>query len=142
MYALDADSCIYWIEGRSNHLFARASTTPPADIVIPSVVAAELRFGIEKSARPEENHRRLDAFLRSFAPLPLDHAAALRYGSLKWHLARMGQLIGPLDMLIAATALANDAILITHNTTEFSRVPGLRYEDWTIAPNPPASQDR
>ncbi len=132
MYALDTNSCIYWMEGRSGQLFARASVIPPTDIVIPSVVAAELRFGMEKSARPEANHARLDAFLHSFAPLPLDHAGAEHFARIKWHLWQTGRLIGPMDMLIAATALAHDAILVTNNTDEFSRVPGLRIEDWTI----------
>lgn len=132
MYALDTNACISLLERRSESLVTRAIGTPPAEIRIPSVVAAELRFGMEKSARPAENHARLDAFLRGFSSLSVDHAAALHFGRIKWHLWQAGKLIGPMDMLIAATALANDAILVTHNVEEFSRVPGLRYEDWTI----------
>ncbi|MRT32681.1 type II toxin-antitoxin system VapC family toxin, partial [Xylella fastidiosa subsp. multiplex] len=65
-----------------------------------------------------------------FSTMPFDEAAAEEYGRLRAHLSATGQLIGPNDMMIAAIALANRLILVTHNTAEFSRVPGLVLEDW------------
>lgn len=77
--------------------------------------------------------RRRDIVLRTLAPfrsLPFDDAAAERYATLRHELELARQIIGPNDLLIAAICLANDAVLVTSNTAEFSRVPGLRIEDW------------
>ena len=65
-----------------------------------------------------------------YVSLPFDDRAAAEYGKLRAHLGAIGQLIGPNDLLIAATALANGVTLVTHNTREFSRVPALVLEDW------------
>jgi tRNA(fMet)-specific endonuclease VapC len=120
------------MEGRSRPLIERIHAAPRTDLGIPAIAVAELRYGAEKSGRVEENQRRLDTFLAPLQVFSFEEKAAQHYGGLRFNLRRLGRLIGPMDMLIAATALANDAILITHNTDEFSRIPGLRYEDWTI----------
>lgn len=76
------------------------------------------------------------AFSASFESLPLDDAAAEIYGRLRLDLEQAGKLIGPYDLLIAAIALANDVILVTHNTDEFGRVAGLKFEDWRAENSP------
>ena len=92
---------------------------------------AELRFGIEKVGS-----KRLAATLEDLAAsilvLPLEEPVDRPYAKIRTHLERIGRPIGPNDLLIAAIALANDLILVTHNTAEFSRVPQLRLEDWQV----------
>jgi tRNA(fMet)-specific endonuclease VapC len=72
----------------------------------------------------------LEAFLSPFTSVAFDDGAASYYGRIHADLDRAGELIGPNDLLIAAMALANDLVLVTHNVKEFGRVPGLRWEDW------------
>ena len=120
------------MEGRSRTLVERVRATSRLDLAVPAIVVAELHFGAAKSGRAEANRGRLETFLRPLRVVSFQQQAAEHYGSLRFHLRRLGTPIGLMDMLIAATALANDAVLVTHNTGEFSRVPGLRYEDWTL----------
>ncbi|MBC7368535.1 MAG: PIN domain-containing protein [Undibacterium sp.] len=97
-----------------------------------SIVVAELEYGAVKSGVTSQRTR-LDA-LRSTLPLePFTLADAAEFGRLRTLLARRGELIGPYDLLIAAQALRLGATLITHNLREFSRVPGLKIEDWQSA---------
>ena len=102
------------------------------DVGVSSVTVAELRYGAERSSRPAQNHEALDAFL-----LPLEvlgfgpEGAAAAYGRVRAALERAGTPIGPLDTLIAAHALSLGVALVTNNVREFSRVSGLKIEDWT-----------
>jgi tRNA(fMet)-specific endonuclease VapC len=98
------------------------------------VVLGELLFGAERSAPAHRaKNLALVAGLRQvYISLPFDDVAAEEYGVLRAHLARLGTPIGPNDLLIAAIALANRLTLVTHNTSEFSRVPALALEDWQI----------
>ena len=82
--------------------------------------------------KPAANRAAADALLAPHPSLPFNDAAADDYAAIRHHLESTGQMIGPLDMLIAAIALANGCTLVTHNTTEFSRVPGLVIEDWQV----------
>jgi tRNA(fMet)-specific endonuclease VapC len=94
------------------------------------VVKHELFYGAMRSHDPARTLAAQERFLNQFESLPLDDAAA-RYGAeLRARLARIGQMIGPYDLLIAAIAMVNNLTLVTHNVAEFSRVAGLRYEDW------------
>jgi tRNA(fMet)-specific endonuclease VapC len=111
---------------------ARLATHPPADIALCSVVVAELRYGAEASAHPPKEHAKIDAFAAQFVSLPFDDAAARLYAEIRRALASVGKQIGPYDTMIAAIALSHDLILVTHNTSEFGRVPGLKLEDWEI----------
>ncbi len=72
----------------------------------------------------------MDALLAPIVSLPYDDAATDHFVALRRHLESIGEMIGPYDMQIAAIALANGCTLVTHNTAEFSRVPGLVLEDW------------
>jgi tRNA(fMet)-specific endonuclease VapC len=94
------------------------------------VVKAELLYGPRRSSRVADNLRLLHRFFRPFVCLPFDDRCAEHYGMIRADLARLGQPIGPNDLLIAATARAHDLVLVTHNTEEFSRVVGLQMEDW------------
>ncbi len=129
-YLLDANTCIQFLNGRSENVRRRLESERPEDIVLCSVVKAELLYGAFKSARPTENLDRLRFFFRRFISLPFDDRATEVYGNLRARLERAGTLIGPNDLFIAAIALSQDVTLVTNNTREFSRVAGLRLEDW------------
>jgi len=108
----------------------RLRATSPENVVVSAVAVAELRYGADKSARPEANHRALDLFLGDVAALDFDQEAAAAYGRLRTSLEKAGTPIGPNDMLIGAQALASNAILVTDNVAEFDRVKGLVTENW------------
>ena len=133
MYLLDTNACIRVLNGSSPRLVARLRAHEPAEIRLSAVVRAELLYGARRSARPAENLRLLARFFAPFVCLPFDDACAERYGQLRVELERADTPIGPNDLLIAATALAHDLVLVTHNVAEFSRVAGLRFEDWEAA---------
>jgi tRNA(fMet)-specific endonuclease VapC len=131
-YLLDTNTCIAVLTKREPTLTARWKRARPHEIRLCSIVKAELRYGAEKSARRELALQKLAVFFARFRSLPFDDAAAQAYGSLRAELARQGRPIGPNDTLIAAIALAHDLVLVTHNTEEFRRVPGLAVEDWQV----------
>jgi tRNA(fMet)-specific endonuclease VapC len=130
MYLLDTNICIYLIRKQSKELLKRIQRCKPGDIAISSITLAELRYGVEKSRFPEKNTEALDTFLMSFEVLPFDDNAAHSYGRMRANLEKSGRLIGPLDMMIAAHALSVEAVLVTNNEREFSRVSGLEIENW------------
>ncbi|MCC6419067.1 MAG: type II toxin-antitoxin system VapC family toxin [Gemmataceae bacterium] len=118
--------------GPASTVTAKLLAAPPGSVALCSVVLAELLYGAVRSGPAHEAaNRALLAGLRAQFPcLPFDVPAAEAYGTLRAYLAGLGQLIGPNDLMIAAIALANGLTLVTHNTSEFSRVPGLPLEDW------------
>jgi tRNA(fMet)-specific endonuclease VapC len=132
-YLLDTNS---WIEhlrrGTASKVTARLAAAPPGSVCLCSVVLAELVYGALRSgpAHQAANLALLAKLRQQFVSLPFDDQAAEEYGKVRAHLAALGTPIGPNDLLISAIALANGMTLVTHNTTEFSRVPGLVLEDW------------
>ena len=110
----------------------KLSSHSPAQIVLCDVVKAELYYGAYKSARREANLAVLATLFAGFGSLPFDGEAARISGEIRANLARKGTPIGPYDLQIAAIALANNCILVTHNTGEFSRIAGLKLEDWEV----------
>ena len=130
MYLLDTNACIRVLNGSSTSLIARMRSHAPSQIRVSSVTRAELLYGARRSARVAENLRLLAAFFAPLVSLPFDDSCAEQYGALRASLAAAGRPIGPDDLLIAATALAHDATLVTHNLRQFSRVAGLKIEDW------------
>ena len=108
----------------------RMRALSPRDIVVCSVVKAELFYGAMRSTDPVKALVRQRQFLDQFVSLPFDDRSAEEYGRIRAYLAQQGMLIGPNDLLIAAVALSYRVILVTHNTREFSRVPGLLQVDW------------
>jgi tRNA(fMet)-specific endonuclease VapC len=103
---------------------------PRSLVRLSSVVKAELLYGARRSSRVSENLRLLERFFDTIASFPFDDRCAEEYGLLREELDRAGTPIGPNDLLIAATARAHHAVLVTHNVREFSRVADLRLEDW------------
>ena len=132
-YLLDTNACICYLRGSSAPLKQQVLALPTTSIVVCAVVKMELHYGAMKSQRPAESIARYQEFTVVFHSLPFDDAAAERCGEVRALLARLGKPIGPYDLQIAAIALANQVTLVTHNTEEFSRVPGLLLEDWETA---------
>ena len=99
-------------------------------VALPALVAAELAYGVEKSAYPAENRRVLEQFLQRITVLPWTHAAMWHYARNYHALKTSGQMIGQNDLLIACQSLAEDAVLVTNNTREFERIDGLKLENW------------
>jgi tRNA(fMet)-specific endonuclease VapC len=118
--------------GPGSKVTAKLLAAPPGSVYLCTIVLAELVYGAVRSGPANEAaNRALIVGLRAQFPiLVFDEPAAEEYGKLRAHLAGLGQLIGPNDLMIAAIALANRMTLVTHNTSEFSRVPGLTLEDW------------
>lgn len=132
MYLLDTNACIAVLNGSSPTLVARVQSHSPGDILLCSVVKAELIYGAYHSSRAADNLRLLYRFFEPFISLPFDDACCDVYGRIRSDLARNGTPIGPNDLLIAATTVANDLTLVTANRKEFGRVAGLQIENWEI----------
>ena len=129
MFALDSNVVIHAMKG-FGRVAGRLAEISPADIAIPAVVLYELEFAALHSGDPARRQRDLERLIGSIQVLPFDDRAAARATSLRYDLEKAGQTIGPIDTLIAATALAHGARLVTHNTREFAKVPGLFLDDW------------
>jgi tRNA(fMet)-specific endonuclease VapC len=129
IFALDSNVVIHALKGMGR-VGARLSRMSPADIAIPAVVVYELEFGTLRSGDPARRQRDLERLIGALSILPFDDRAASRAARLRYELEQSGVAMGPMDALIAGTALAHGAKLITHNTREFERVPGLQTEDW------------
>lgn len=130
MYALDTCICIDFLRGRMPYAYEMFKHTDPRLFAIPSIVEAELLLGAEKSANPSKRRQTVEEFLLSFQVLPFDQRCAYAYAKLQSTLEREGRRIGPNDLIVAATALANECTLVTNNVEEFKRVPGLPLESW------------
>ncbi|MCU0291725.1 MAG: type II toxin-antitoxin system VapC family toxin [Thermoanaerobaculaceae bacterium] len=130
MFLLDTNACIRLLNGSCAELAARLRTHAPSEVCLCSVVKAELLYGARHSARVADNLRLLERFFSAFASLPFDDACAEQYGQIRGELEATGTPIGPNDLLIASVARTHGLTLVTHNVDEFSRVIGLRLEDW------------
>jgi tRNA(fMet)-specific endonuclease VapC len=129
-FLLDTNICIYIIKRKPVHVLHKFSSFSVGEIGIPAIVAAELLFGVQKSAYPERNRQALVNFLRPFEITHFDYPAAVAYGIIRQQLQSIGQPIGALDMLIAAQAISLHVPLVTNNGREFERVQGLTVENW------------
>jgi tRNA(fMet)-specific endonuclease VapC len=129
-YLLDTNVCVDYLTGRFPRVIARIQECSPEDLATSSIVAAELRYGADRSGRVAANHARLDVLLGELRCLDFDLEAALSYGILRAALERRGRPIGAHDMLIAAHALSAGLILVTDNVREIARVPRLALENW------------
>lgn len=131
-YLLDTNVCVVYLNGRSETLRDRLLSVPTEEMVVCSVVKAELFYGAMRSNHPAKTLKRQQQFLSNFVSLPFEDEAAMAFGRIRAKLASAGTPIGAYDLQIAAIAIVNNLTLITHNTREFQRVEGLRYEDWQI----------
>jgi tRNA(fMet)-specific endonuclease VapC len=130
-YFLDTNICIYYLKGLYPSLLDRMQAHSVAEIKIASLVKAELLYGAAKSKKKEDNTRKAEIFLFPFEVIPFGDKAAEIYAQIRADLAEKGTPIGPNDLIIAATVLANSGILITNNEHEFKRISGLAMENWT-----------
>ncbi|MBI5593534.1 MAG: type II toxin-antitoxin system VapC family toxin [Deltaproteobacteria bacterium] len=129
-YLLDTNICIYIMNRRPIEIIHKFKQFNVGDIGISTITVSELQYGAVKSKNPKLNIQRVEEFLAPLEILPYDHNAANFYGEIRHNLETKGEVIGPLDMLIAAHALSNDIILVTNNDKEFKRVKNLRIENW------------
>ena len=129
-YLLDTNACIQILNSANSPVIQKILSIPSQDICLCTVVYSELYYGAYKSANVNRNLTHLENLFAEFAVLPLDIQAAKIAGNIRARLNALGTPIGANDLLIAAIALANDLTLVTHNTREFSRIDGLKYEDW------------
>ena len=128
-YVLDTNTLIYFFKGLgdvSKHMLAQS----PSELAIPTVVLSELEVGITKSTSPRKRKSQLQEITALVNVLPFGIAESRSAAQIRVELEKQGLPIGPYDVLIAATALANNTILITHNQKEFGRIEGLKIEDW------------
>lgn len=133
IYLLDTNACIVYLNFPVSGVRRRLEAISPEDVAVCSIVKAELFYGAIRSNNPARSLTIQQEFLNRFVSLPFDDVAALIYGRIRAQLANLGTPIGPYDFQIASIALANDLTIVTHNTGEFSRVEGLRIEDWEAA---------
>ena len=129
-YMLDTNICIFIIKHKPETVIREFMKYDSGDICISSITYAELVHGVEKSEAREKNRIALTVFLSELQIVPFDDSAAQVYGVVKAELQKKGMPIGPMDTLIAAHAKALNLTLVTNNTKEFTRVNGLRLEDW------------
>ena len=127
---LDTDSCIFIIRQKPHGIRERFEACAVGDIGISMITLAELEYGAEKSSQPKRNREALVQFIDALEIAPFDRRATLQYGLIRAHLERKGQRIGGMDLLIAAHARSMGVTLVTNNKREFTRVPGLRVENW------------
>jgi tRNA(fMet)-specific endonuclease VapC len=130
LYLLDTNICAYFISRKYPSVTAKFRQHDPGDLVISSIVAGELAYGVENSARIESNRQNLELFLSKLRVLAYDESAMWHFGFHKAKLKKAGTKIGELDLLIGCHALALGAVLVTNNTREFERIEGLKLENW------------
>ena len=130
MIFLDSDVCIHFLNGKDTNLIKRFQANSPADIKIASIVQAELLFGVANSKKIRENGLKLTKFLEPYEILTFDSLAASIYAQIRFELSKKGNLIGPNDLILAATVMANNGTLATRNIGEFKRLEKLNIETW------------
>ena len=129
-YLLDSNVWVALLRGTKPKVEARFRAAPSADLRVCSIIVAELRYGCARSAKPAANRAAVDALLGPYPSLSFDDSAVDSFVTIRTHLEALGTPIGPYDMQIAAIALTNGCTLVTHNQSEFCRVPALLVEDW------------
>ena len=129
-YMLDTNTCVHLIKNRTKALYDRMSILPVESVATSSIVVAELWYGVALSRKKRQNETALKDFLNYVNVLDWPNGAGPVYGSIRRHLKEEGTPIGCMDLLIAAHALFLGAIVVTDNTREFERVPGLHLENW------------
>lgn len=129
LYLLDTNMVIYLQRGIPS-VMQKLLVLGRQGVALPSLVVAELAYGVEKSTHQARNRDRLEQLLLEFTVLPWAHTAMWHYARHFHALRQKGQTIGHMDLLIAAQALAEDATLVTNNLREFERIEGLKLENW------------
>ena len=129
-YLLDTNTVIFFLKGNQTVVDSWMKTAP-TDVRISTITLFELYVGATTSTKPHERRHQLHILLKTIETIPFQAVEAEKAANIKADLKSKGQGIGPLDTLIAGSALAHNLILVTNNTDEFNRVQGLRCLDWT-----------
>ncbi len=129
MIVPDTNTLIYFFKGQGK-VAERLLQTPPGELALPAIVLYELEVGIAKSNAPERRRAQLGELLAWVEVLPFGALESRCSALIRADLEKRSEPIGPMDVLIAGTAFAHDALLITRNLSEFGRIPGLRLENW------------
>ena len=127
---LDTNICIYIIKQQPQSVLEIFTSYVVGDIGLSVMTLAELEFEVSKSLHQKRNRQALEQFVEPLEVAKFDDKAARVYGELRGKLEAKGQLIGSMDLLIAAHALSLGVRIATNNEREFKRVPGLRVENW------------
>ncbi len=131
-YLLDTNTASYIIKGNVPRVRERLLRVPMAQVIVSTVTEGELRFGVARKPEAKGLATAVEQFLLRVEILPWDSEAAKKYAAIRATVERVGRPMGNLDMMIAAHALAAEAVLVTHDTV-FRRVKGLELEDWTMS---------
>ncbi|MBO6194345.1 MAG: type II toxin-antitoxin system VapC family toxin [Clostridiales bacterium] len=129
-YMLDTNVCIDYMRGTDQGIKNRLLACKEDELCISSITLSELLYGVNRSSNPVKNRNALYKLLVKIEVIDYGTEAGEYYGIIRNELVRRGMVIGALDMLIAAHAMSNKLVLITHNTAEFGRISGLEIEDW------------
>ncbi len=129
-YLIDTNICIYIMNNRPADVIEKFKKVNMGEIGVSTITISELQYGIAKSQHRKKNQIRLNEFIAPLEILPYDNAAAKTYGDIRFHLEKIGQPIGPLDLLIAAHAMSQNLIIVTNNDKEFVRIRNLKVENW------------
>ncbi len=129
MFVLDTNTVVDYFKGRGK-VAERLLAVPPREISLPAIVTYEVWVGVLGSQNAKRRQSQYEQFLSVIQVIPFDSAISRRAAELRHMLERRGESIGPLDMLIAGTALACGATLVTRNVKEFRRIAGLEVANW------------
>jgi len=129
-YLIDTNICIYIMNNHPPEVLEKFKHIGVGEVGISSISVSELHYGACKSKKIKQNIKRLEEFLFPFDILTYDENASREYGKVRSQLEKKGQIIGPLDMLIAAHAISRELTIITNNTKEFRRIRSLKVENW------------
>lgn len=132
MFLLDTNICIYAINGRHPMLSEKLLSIHPSEIFISSITVGEMEYGAAKSHWGERTKQIMHAFLANYDILPFTDQDAALFGAFRAQLESAGITAGVLDVMIAAQGVSNNLTVVTHNTREFIRIPGIKLDDWVI----------
>lgn len=133
LYLLDTNIVSYFVKGNHPNLSARMKLAfNKQDIAISAITRAEIRYGQSLMVANDKRHNTLNLLLNELPTLPWTTEVADRYGQIKGQLQRQGSPIGEMDTQIAAHALTEGLVLVTHNTKHFEKVLNLKLQDWTV----------
>ena len=131
-YFIDTNIIIYAIKGNYPNIMEKFKSTSSFEIMIPSIVSAELEYGAKKSSDYQKTIEVYRKFLSIYKVVPFTENEIEIYGDIRSELEKSGNMIGANDLLIASIVLSHNGILITHNVGEFARIKKLKIEDWTL----------
>lgn len=131
-YYLDTNICIYFLKGLYPNITEKLESLHPNHIKIPSIVKAELLYGAKKSNQSTSNLEKVNLFLEPFEIVDFDSDSSIFYSDIRYNLEKIGNIIGPNDLLIASTVISKNGTLVTNNVKEFKRVKDLKIENWAI----------